>query len=65
MEICSKEIEKVLLNVEDTCRYLGIGKTKCKEFLKEHQHEFVLKIGNRNYVNKPLLDKWLNKQSRL
>lgn len=58
-------MEKALLNIEETCEYLNIGKTKCREFLKEHEHEFVIKIGNRKYVNKALLDKWIARESIL
>lgn len=58
-------MEKILFNIEETASYLGIGKTKCREFLKEHEHEFVIRIGNRIYANRPLLDDWINKQSKL
>lgn len=60
----NEQIEKILLNIEETALYLGIGKTKCREFLKEHEHEFVIRIGNRIYANKPLLNEWINKQSK-
>ena len=48
------ENEKILLNVEETANYLNLGKTKI----------FVVKIGNRNYAHKILLDKWLLAQVR-
>ena len=48
--------EKILLNVEETAAYLGIGKTKCREFLREYEHDFVIRIGNRIYANKNLLE---------
>ena len=53
------EYEKVLLNVEDTSRYLTLGKTKTREIMKENENTFVVKIGNRSYAHKILLDKWL------
>lgn len=56
--------EKILLNVEETAAYLGIGKTKCREFLREHEHDFVIRIGNRIYANKNLLEQWGDKQSK-
>lgn len=52
--------EKILLNVEETAAYLGIGKTKCREFLREHEHDFVIRIGNRIYANKNLLEQWVD-----
>ena len=51
--------EKVLLNVEETASYLNLGMTKTRELMKENEKIFVVKIGNRNYALKLLLDKWL------
>ena len=34
------EYEKVLLNVEDTSRYLNLGKTKTREIMKENENTF-------------------------
>lgn len=53
------EQEKVLLNVEETAAYLNLGMTKTRELMKENEKIFVVKIGNRNYAHKLLLDKWL------
>lgn len=50
---------KILLNVEETAAYLNIGKTKTREIMKENEKIFVVRIGNRNYAHKALLDKWL------
>lgn len=50
---------KILLNVEQTASYLNIGKTKTRELMKENDKIFVVKIGNRSYAHKMLLDKWL------
>ena len=49
------EQEKVLLNVEETAAYLNLGMTKTRE---------LMRIGNRNYAHKILLDKWLLAQVR-
>ena len=40
-------LEPALLNLEQTCKYLCIGKTSCRRLFKEHAHEFVVRIGNR------------------
>lgn len=53
------EESKILLNVEETAAYLNIGMTKTREIMRENQKIFVVKIGNRNYAHKTLLDKWL------
>ena len=58
------ENEKILLNVEETATYLNLGKTKTRELMKENEKIFVVKIGNRNYAHKILLDKWLLAQVR-
>ena len=51
--------EKILLNVEETAEYLNLGKTKTRQLMKENEKIFVVRIGNRNYAHKMLLDKWL------
>jgi len=53
------ESDKALLNVEETAAYLNIGKTKTRELMKANEKNFVVKIGNRSYAHKILLDKWL------
>lgn len=58
------ESEKILLNVQETASYLNIGKTKARELMKENERVFVVKIGNRKYSHKILLDKWLISQIR-
>ena len=56
--------EKILLNVEETAEYLNLGKTKTRLLMKENENIFVVRIGNRNYAHKMLLDKWLLAQIR-
>lgn len=51
--------EKVLLNVEETAAYLNLGKTKTRQLMKKNEKIFVVRIGNRSYAHKTLLDKWL------
>ena len=58
------EAEKILLTVADTAEYLNLGKTKTREFMKLHEKAFVIKIGNRSYTHKDLLDKWLMAEIR-
>jgi len=56
--------EKILLNVEETAEYLNLGKTKTRQLMKENEKIFVVRIGNRKYAHKILLDKWLLAQIR-
>lgn len=57
--------QKILLNIEETALYLNIGKTKVRELMKINQNVFVVKIGNRSYAHKELLDKWLLAQVKI
>ncbi|WP_097014943.1 transposase [Anaerocolumna aminovalerica] len=54
------KIEKALLNLDEFCEYLGIGQTKAREILTKTNNPYTVRIGNRLYANKFLLDKWLN-----
>lgn len=49
----------MLLNVAETAEYLNLGLTKTRELMKNNDKQFVVKIGNRKYTHKQLLDKWL------
>ena len=54
-------MEKVLLTLKEVCDYTGLGKTKVREILKREDSPFTVRIGNRLYANKELLDKYLEK----
>lgn len=51
--------EKALLNVQEFCDYLGIGQTKARELMTKTNNNYTVRIGNRLYANKIMLDKWL------
>lgn len=55
--------EKILLNLDEFCGYLGIGKTKARELLRG-KNGFGVRIGNRWYANKRKLDRWLDNESQ-
>ena len=50
--------EKRLLNINELCKYLGIGQTKARELLRGH-NGFAIQIGNRWYADKNKLDEWI------
>lgn len=52
-------MEKTLLNINEFCEYLGIGKTKARELMTKTNNPYTVRIGGRLYANKMLLDKWL------
>jgi len=62
MQSRMKSGEKMLLNVKEVCEYLGIGQTKCREILSDPKNGFTVRIGNRLYAHKKLLDEWLLNQ---
>lgn len=53
-------IDKALLNLDEFCNYLGIGKTKAREIMTKTNNPYTVRLGNRLYANRILLDKWLN-----
>lgn len=53
-------VDKRLLNVKEFSAYLGIGKTKAREILTKTDNPFTVRLGNRLYANKILLDKWID-----
>lgn len=55
---------KALLNVTETSEYLNISKTKARELLKKPDSTFTIRIGNRLYANKKLLDEHLERAAR-
>ena len=58
-EVVLMESNKALLNLDEFCQYLGIGKTKARELLTKTNNPYMVRIGNRLYANKVLLDVWL------
>lgn len=56
-------MEKQLLNVKEFCQYLGIGQTQARALMTKTNNPYTLRIGNRLYANKTLLDKWLYNKS--
>ena len=56
-------VDKALLNVKELREYLGLGDTKTRELLNSPDATFTVRIGNRLYANKKLLDSWLTRIS--
>ncbi len=55
--------DKGLLTVKEMCEYMSIGDHKARELLHRPYNPFTVRIGNRLYANKRLLDKWIDSQS--
>lgn len=56
--------EKALLSVAELVDYTGWGKTKIREILKRPDSPFTVRMGNRLYANKKLLDEYLEKSAK-
>ena len=57
-----KKYERRLLDLDEVCIYLGIGKTKARELIRG-RNGFGIKIGNRWYADKQKLDRWIDRQT--
>lgn len=55
-----QETEKKLLNLKEFCDYLGIGQTKARELMTKTDNPYTVRIGNRLYANKRMLDRWVD-----
>ena len=62
MENTATMDNKILLNIQELCDYLGIGQTKARELLKGY-NGFGIQIGNRWYANKRKLDAWIDNET--
>ena len=63
VDLEAQERDKKLLSVKETCDYLGIGQTKCRELLREEM-DLEVQIGNRWYANKEKLNKWIDNKTK-
>ena len=53
-------VDKRLLKLTEFWDYLGIGQTKAREIMTKTNNPFTVRIGNRLYANKIILDKWID-----
>lgn len=53
-------VDKKLLNINEFCAYLGVGQTKAREIMTKTNNPYTVRIGNRLYANRILLDKWID-----
>ncbi len=56
---------KGLLTVKEMCEYMGVGQNTARNLLNKPYNSFTVRIGNRLYANKKLLDRWIDEQSGL
>lgn len=53
-------IESRLLTVKEFCDYVHIGETTARKLLSEPNCPFRFKIGSKIFINKKILDKWID-----
>lgn len=53
---------KWLLNLEEADAYFGIGSPKIREMIKEKKCSFVLYMGDKPYIIREKLEKYLDKK---
>jgi len=53
----------LFLNIDKILLYLGIRETKARELMTKTNNPYTIRVGNRLFANKKLLDKWLDKKS--
>jgi hypothetical protein len=58
-----KSENKGLLTVKEMCAYMSIGQNTARKLLNRPYNSFTVRIGNRLYANKKLLDKWIDQNS--
>ena len=49
------------MNLKEFCEYLGIGQTKAREIVNRSDNKFVVRLGNKIFIHKELLDEYLNR----
>ena len=54
------ELGRKLITLKEMCDYLAIGETEARSLLKSKACPFGVRIGNRLYANKTLLDDWID-----
>ncbi|SEW31622.1 helix-turn-helix domain-containing protein [[Clostridium] fimetarium] len=57
--------DKKLLNTKDLCEYLGVGTSTAIKLIKNPSATYVIRIGSRYFVNKTLLDTFLDQHTGL
>ena len=54
------ELGRKLITLKEMCEYLAIGETEARSLLKSKSCPFGVRIGNRLYANKTILDDWID-----
>lgn len=53
-------VGRKLITLKEMCEYLSIGETEARSILRQEHCIFRVRLGNRLYANKTLLDDWID-----
>lgn len=56
----AEELGRKLITLKEMSVYLAIGETEARTLLKNEHCSYRVRIGNRLYANKTLLDDWID-----
>ncbi len=54
-------MEKILMNVKETCKYLNMCETKVRKIANDPKNDFVIRSGAKILFHKKKLDQYLEK----
>lgn len=53
-------MERRFISIKDLCEYTGWGESKVRKVAKNHADKFVVRYGNRIYIDKERFDDYIN-----
>lgn len=51
--------DKVLLTVNETAEYIGVGHTAIRRFIDGREDEFCVRVGNRKLIKREKFEKFI------
>lgn len=54
-------MERILMDVKETCEYLNLCETKVRKIANNPQADFVIRSGSKILFHKELLDQYLKR----
>ena len=54
------EVEQKLMTIKEFCKYMSIGDSTARKILSEPNCPYACRIRGRIFINKTILDKWID-----
>ena len=51
--------QKVLLTINETAEYIGVGHTAIRRFISGREDEFCVRVGNRTLIKREKFEKYI------